>query len=51
MLNEDITLKEVERVIAQAPFKKSCGPDNIYADYFKNPTLFSIITSIFRQCL
>ena len=41
MLNEDITLKEVERVIAQAPSKKSCGPDNIYADHFKNLKLFS----------
>ena len=37
MVNEDITLKEIERVVAQAPSRKSCGPDNIHADYFKNP--------------
>ena len=50
MLNDNITLQEIERVLAQAPSRKSFGPDNIYADYFKNPKLFSIITSLFRLC-
>ena len=50
MLNDDITLKEIERVVAQAPSRKSCGPDNIYTDYFKNPKLSSIITLLFRLC-
>ena len=49
---DDITLKEIERVVAQAPSRKSCarGPDNIYADYFKNLKLFPIITSLFKLC-
>ena len=50
MLNDDINLKVIERVIAQAPSRNSCGPENIYADYFENPIFFPIITSCFRPC-
>ena len=33
-----------------APTKKSCGPDNIYADYFQHPNLIPFITQLFRTC-
>ena len=36
--------------ISLAPTKKSCGPDNIYADYFKHPNLIPLITQLFRTC-
>ena len=41
MVNDDITLKEIERVVAQAPSRKSCEPDNIYADFKKKIPNFS----------
>ena len=41
---------EIHMAIYLAPTKKSCGPDNIYADYFKHPNLIPFITQLFRTC-
>ena len=53
MVNDDITLKEIERVVAQAPSRKSCEPDNIYADLKKKSQTFLDynITLLSIKCL
>ena len=41
---------EIHTAISLSPTKKSCGPDNIYADYFKHPYLIPFISQLFRTC-
>ena len=41
---------EIHMAISLAPIKKSCRPDDIYADYFKHPNLIPFIIQLFRTC-
>ena len=50
ILNDDLLFDEIHMAISLAPTKKSCGPDNIYEDYFKHPNLIPFIIQLFRTC-
>ena len=41
---------EVIRAIKSLPNGKSCGPDLIYAEYFKHDTVIEYILKLFNRC-
>lgn len=50
LLNRDITIEEVQRVVNDAKTKKACGLDSIPNEAIKTPLCVKLMHSLFASC-